>query len=69
MYKNQLHGEFTTLTEKFKQIIHFLPVISTHTPHNWKYDVLEMVTGQSVGGTGIMTEFSSTFSDLFGTQS
>jgi len=46
-----------------------MPVISIHTPFNWEYDVLGIVTGQTTTGTGVVAEFTSSFTDFFGKQS
>jgi len=35
----------------------------------WNYKVLGMVTGQTTTGTGVLTEFTSSFTDFFGVQS
>jgi len=64
-----LIDEKIKLTGKIEQLIKSLPVISTHTPLNWDYSVLDMVTGQSTTGTGVVSEFTSSFTDLFGVQS
>jgi uncharacterized protein YbjQ (UPF0145 family) len=57
-----LHGEITVRLPK-------VPVISIHTPLNWDYNVLGMVTGQTTTGTGVISEFTSSFTDFFGAQS
>lgn len=44
-------------------------IISAHFPYGWEYDSLSIVTGQSVTGTGFVSEFKSGFSDFFGGQS
>lgn len=46
-----------------------IPIVSTHTPYGWEYDTISIVTGQSVTGTGVISEFKSDFSDFFGRQS
>jgi len=51
-----------------KNLIH-IPVASIHSPINWNYDVLGIVTGQSTTGTGVFSEFAQSFSDFFGDQS
>jgi len=66
-YKYQT--EKNNLSAYLKNKINNIPVISTHSPLNWDYKVLDMVTGQSTTGTGVITEFTSSFTDLFGTQS
>ena len=47
----------------------YIPILTTHTPYKWEYDALGIVTGQSTLGTGVMAEFKSGFTDLFGAQS
>lgn len=49
--------------------IDHLPIITTHSPLNWEYDVLGMATGKSTTGTGLFSEFTSSFTDMFGLQS
>ena len=68
-YKSQLQNEKAKLISKIQQLIKNIPVISTHSPLNWDYNILEMVTGQSTTGTGVISEFTSSFTDLFGAQS
>lgn len=68
-YNSQLQNEKTKLTSKIQQLIKNLPVISTHSPLNWDYNILDMVTGQSTTGTGVISEFTSSFTDLLGVQS
>lgn len=46
-----------------------IPIVSTHTPFGWQYEAISIVTGQSVTGTGFISEFKSDFSDFFGGQS
>ncbi|OWW23182.1 hypothetical protein B4Q04_21955 [Zobellia sp. OII3] len=62
-------AERNKLTKYFKDNIGAVPVISTHSPLNWDYKVLGMVTGQSTTGTGVISEFTSSFTDFFGAQS
>jgi uncharacterized protein YbjQ (UPF0145 family) len=68
-YYHILIEEKKKLTQEMYNLIDSIPVISIHTPLNWKYDILEMVTGQSTTGTGVVSEFTSSFTDLFGAQS
>lgn len=68
-YKWQLDSEKNKLSKQLQSLISNIPVISTHTPLNWDYEIIEMVTGQSTTGTGVITEFTSSFTDLFGAQS
>jgi uncharacterized protein YbjQ (UPF0145 family) len=57
------------LTNQMQKLITIMPVISIHTPLNWDYQVIGMVNGQSSTGTGVITEFTSSFTDFFGAQS
>ncbi len=61
--------DIDNLTAKLQELITAIPVISTHSPLNWDYNILDMVTGQSTTGTGVISEFTSSFTDLFGAQS
>lgn len=61
--------EKNNLTAYLRNKINHIPVISTHSPLNWDYEILDMVTGQSTTGTGVITEFTSSFTDVFGSQS
>lgn len=49
--------------------VYLVPILTTHTPFGWNYSSLGIVTGQSVTGTGVISEFTSGFSDFFGQQS
>jgi len=69
IYKNRLLNERKELSEKITSLITFIPVVSIHSPLNWDYEVIGLVTGQSTTGTGVFAEFYSSFTDFFGTQS
>jgi len=62
-------NQYKEISESLKNIISNIPVITLQQPLNWKYSVVGMVSGQSVTGTGIISEISSSFTDLFGLQS
>ncbi len=68
-FKSKLENEKISIKNSLNDIINHIPVVTTHSPLNWNYKILEMVTGQSSTGTGFLTEFTSSFTDLFGTQS
>ncbi len=68
-YTNLMTSEKKRLGEKLKELFSSIPVVSTHSPFKWDYEVIDMVTGQSTTGTGVITEFTSSFTDLFGVQS
>ncbi|MFB9055084.1 heavy metal-binding domain-containing protein [Formosa undariae] len=65
----KMNKEINHLTDRFNDLIQQIPVVSTHSPLHWDYDTLEMVTGQSTTGTGVVTEFASSFTDFFGQSS
>lgn len=46
-----------------------IPIITIHSPKDWDYDVLEMITSQSVTGTGLFSEIASDWTDFFGKES
>ena len=59
----------STCKKQIGEDLIFIPVITLQQPHNWEYTVLKLVTAQSVTGEGALTEFTSSFAELFGTQS
>jgi uncharacterized protein YbjQ (UPF0145 family) len=68
-YKIMVMTEKDRILAEIESLIDAIPVITAHTPLNWDYDILELVTSQSVTGTGVTAELSAAFSDFFGTQS
>ena len=65
----QLVNERKELKLLLERNISNIPVISIHSPLKWNYKVLGMVTGQTTTGTGVLTGFTSSFTDFFGVQS
>lgn len=61
--------EQRVLQTELQTLIKSIPVVSLQNPLNWDFEVIEMVTGQSTTGTGIVSELTSSFTDLFGLQS
>jgi uncharacterized protein YbjQ (UPF0145 family) len=61
--------EITEIREKLQKIIHHIPLSTIQSPLNRDYEVIGMVTGQATAGTGVISEFTSAFTDLFGAQS
>lgn len=68
-YQSEVIKERNQVSSKIQTLIESIPVVSTHLPLNWDYDIIGMVTGQSTTGTGVISEFTSSFTDLFGAQS
>ncbi len=57
------------LNKQISDIIPNVQILTTHTPPKWDFDVIEMVTAQSVTGTGVVTEVVTSWTDFFGMQS
>ncbi len=57
------------IENRLKQIIRFIPVMTSPAPVKWEYEVLGMVTAQTTSGTGFVTELSRSFNDFFGSGS
>lgn len=49
--------------------INSIPILTIQSPVNWDYTPIGMVTSQSVMGTGVMSEISSSWADFFGNPS
>lgn len=67
--KEVRNNQLTPLMEEMEQMISLVPIITLQHPHGWDYTVVKMVTAQTVTGTGVISEISSSISDLFGGQS
>lgn len=48
--------------------IDIIPIVTVQSPLNWNYSVIEMVSAQSVTGTGMLAELSSSWADFLGGQ-
>jgi uncharacterized protein YbjQ (UPF0145 family) len=58
-----------SLENKIAQLIKYIPVITSHSPLDWDYQAIEIVTAQTTLGTGVVNDFTSGINDLFGTSS
>lgn len=56
-------------TETIKNLIDQIPIVTIQSPLNWDYEVIGMITSQSVTGTGLVAEIVSDWTDFFGKQS
>lgn len=54
---------------RLKQIINFLPIMTSPAPIKWEYEIIGLVTAQQTAGTGFYTELSRNFNDFFGSGS
>jgi uncharacterized protein YbjQ (UPF0145 family) len=68
-YKIQIIDDKKSLVEDIQNLMHAIPVVSIHSPLNWDYDILDIVTGQTTTGMGILADFSADYADLLGKQS
>lgn len=57
------------LSKRLLELIDSIPIITLHYPQDWKYNSLEIVSAQSVIGTGVITEIASNWTDFFGLES
>lgn len=67
--KEAIDIEIQNLKDFISDNIDVIPIVTTHNPYNWEYDIIGITTGQSTIGTGALTEITSSFTDLFGLQS
>ncbi|MCV2486513.1 heavy metal-binding domain-containing protein [Flavobacterium sp. SH_e] len=54
------------IENRLRQIIHYIPILSSPAPNDWKYEAIDMITAQTTSGTGFATELSRSFNDFFG---
>jgi uncharacterized protein YbjQ (UPF0145 family)/DNA-directed RNA polymerase subunit RPC12/RpoP len=54
---------------KLSNAIDNIPVITIQNPHNWNYEIVDMVTAQNTTGTGVFFELSTSIDDLLGNKS
>lgn len=67
--KALLAQEINDLKNELNKNVGEILIISAQAPTNWIYEVVSLVSGQSVTGTGAVSEFTSSFTDFFGGQS
>ena len=67
--RQQATMQFQALGSTLNKHIHYVPLLSLQAPDAWKFTPLGLVTGQSVTGTGVFSEFASSWTDFFGAQS
>jgi uncharacterized protein YbjQ (UPF0145 family) len=67
--KTNLEKQLNDSRANYQQLIQHIPIITLQVPLNWDYIVVKMLTSQSVTGTGVVSEITSSFSDFFGMQS
>lgn len=62
-------NERERLYHKIRDNLNIVPAVSTHSPLNWDYEIIDIVTGQATMGTGFFTEWNSGWADIWGTES
>jgi len=65
----RLNREIMEIQSYLNQAVNKIPIASIHYPFEWEYKVIGIVTGQTVTGTGAISEFKSDITDFFGRQS
>ena len=66
---SKINKELHTLRQQIVTYIQSIPAISIPNPAGWEYEVIGLVTAQSVTGTGIFSEVSMSLSDVLGKES
>lgn len=54
---------------RLMELLHNVPIVTLHNPQDWKYQSIEILSAQSVTGTGVITEIASSWTDFFGMES
>jgi uncharacterized protein YbjQ (UPF0145 family) len=67
--KAKLRHQKEELKEEIALLLTNIPIVTLQNPKDWDYTVVDMVTAQSVSGTGIVSEIASSWTDLLGGQS
>lgn len=62
-------SEIGEVQNTLTSLLKFIPITSIHSPAGWDYDVRDLITAQSTTGTGVLSDFTSGFTDFFGAQS
>ena len=66
---SQLKKEKEPLTNRLKNIVSLLPILTSPAPIFWEYEILGIVNTQQTAGTGFYTELSRSWNDFFGSGS
>lgn len=68
-YKQEIAIKRAELNKEILAKIVLIPIVTTNSPLNWNYDILDIVSAQSVSGTGFFSEMSGSWADFTGGQS
>jgi len=66
---DDLKEKLNAKTFKLRKITQFVPIVTLQVPQDWKYKSLEIVSAQTVSGTGVISEIASNWTDFFGKDS
>lgn len=67
--KSNYEEELRLLKGRLETELQNIPIVTVHSPVNWEYNTLGIVTAQSVIGTGMISEIASSWTDFFGKES
>lgn len=67
--QSALSDELAGIQRNLNNLKSLVPILSLQHPMGWTYDPIGIVTAQTVTGTGMFSDVTSAFTDLFGTQS
>ena len=67
--RKDLQANVSRAQHDLRNLIDLVPIVSLQNPMGWSYEPMGLVTAQTVTGTGIFSDVTSAFTDLFGTQS
>lgn len=67
--KSNYRKEVDELKKFLEGAISTISIVTVHSPYNWEYEILGMVSAQSVIGTGVISEIASSWTDFFGKES
>lgn len=68
-YRESIKLQKEQLLHIVKSNVKVIPILTAHNPLNRDYMALNMVSAQTVTGTGLLSEFTSSWSDFMGSQS
>lgn len=67
--KSNYRKEVDELKKFLEGAISTISIVTVHSPYNWEYEILGMVSAQSVIGTGVISEIASSWTYFFGKES
>lgn len=68
-YNSKIESEKKALIKDLKDQLYLIPILTMNNPTNWDYDPIGIISAQSVTGTGLLSEISSSWADFLGGQS